>query len=134
MQELAVVLRTAQLVAHNYHNKVSGASFFADHEYLGELYGAYEAAYDGVVERIIGLGEECDLPAVTQLAGERAAKYDPYDRAADEMFSDILAMEKQIQQWCVEFNKKASIGTQNFLQGLADQSEMRVYKLKQRIK
>jgi DNA-binding ferritin-like protein len=134
MQELAVVLRTAQLVAHNYHNKVSGASFFADHEYLGELYPVYEGEYDSVVERIIGLGMECDLPAVTQLAGERAAKYDPYDRQADEMFSDLLGLERQIQQWAVDFNKKATLGTQNFLQGLADQSEMRVYKLKQRIK
>ena len=134
MQELAVVLRTAQLVAHNYHNKVFGPSFLADHEYLGELYPAYEGEYDSVVERIVGLGLECDLPAVTQLAGERAAKYDPYDRAADEMFSDLLGLERQVQQWATDFNKKASLGTQNLLQGIADASEMRCYKLKQRIK
>ena len=71
MKDLAIHLRYLQLVAHNAHNEVAGPTFFANHEFLGELYPAYETAYDAVVERIIGLGKPVDL---CQVQVDAAAK------------------------------------------------------------
>lgn len=135
MDKLATTFRTAQLVAHNFHNLTRGVAFFADHEFFGELYGEYEGAYDSVVERDIGLGEEgFDIGLITREAGEKASSYDPSDMAADEMCAVLLGMERIIQSEAAEASKGASIGTQNLLADLADKSEMRVYKLRQRIK
>ena len=55
MKELAILLRCLQLFSHNAHNLVEKSLFFQDHAFLGELYSTYEDAYDGVIERIIGL-------------------------------------------------------------------------------
>lgn len=134
MDKLATTLRTAQLVAHCFHNQVKGISFFADHEFFADLYAAYEEAYDSVIERDIGMGEDCDCAKISADAGEAAGKYDPRDMAADEMCAVLLGMERQIQAQCAEANKGATLGTQNLLADLADKSEMRTYKLRQRIK
>lgn len=135
MDKLAALLRAAQLTAHNFHNTTKGVSFFADHEFFGEAYEAYEADYDAIIERDIGLGETSfDLAAITREAAEKAAVYDPSDMAADEMCAVLLSMERLIQAECERLDPEVSIGTSNLLQGIADKSEMRVYKLKQRIK
>ena len=55
MKELAILLRMMQLYSHNAHNNAGGPTFFEDHKFLGKLYPQYEADYDSVVERIIGL-------------------------------------------------------------------------------
>lgn len=134
MDKLAQTFRTAQLVAHNFHNLTKGVSFFADHEFFGDLYGTYEEAYDSIVERDIGLGEAIDLCAINAAAGTACGNYDGSDMAADEMCAVLLGLERQIQAECAQFTKGASIGTANLLADLADKSEMRVYKLRQRIK
>ena len=134
MDKLAQTFRTAQLVSHNFHNLTKGMAFFADHEFFGELYPAYEAAYDSIVERDIGLGEDIDLCAINAGAGNACGKYDGSDMAADEMCAVLLGLERQIQSECAEFAKGASLGTNNLLADLADKSEMCVYKLRQRIK
>jgi len=134
MDKLATTLRTAQLVAHCFHNQTRGISFFADHEFFADLYAAYEEAYDSIIERDIGLGEDCDCAKISADAGAAAGKYDPRDMAADEMCAVLLGMERQIQAEATAATKGASIGTANLLGDLADKSEMRVYKLRQRIK
>ena len=134
MKELAVTLRCAQLVAHNMHNLVKGCTFFEDHEHLGGLYGTYETAYDNVVERMIGLGDMPDLNEICKAACAKACSYDVSGMKAEQMFLLLLDMESLIRQNASKFNTGASLGTQNFLQGLADESEARTYKLKQRTK
>lgn len=129
LQELAVCLRSAQLVAHELHNIVTGPTFFEDHEFLGELYGTYESAYDDVVERAIGLGEAIDIGKVTNDAVEKFNR----DRGAENWVQLILGIEEDIREDVDECMKAGySNGTQNFLQGIADESEKRTYKLGQR--
>jgi DNA-binding ferritin-like protein len=132
MKQIAITLRGLQLFAHNAHNLAKGKTFLEDHEFLGELYGAYESAYDDVVERMIGLGGDQDLNAITTEACDMAtsAKFSDNDQA----FNVLLVTEKEL---CDEIKKemgKQSTGTQNLLQGIADNSEMRQYKLKRRLK
>lgn len=132
MKKLAEIFRASQFYAHIAHNVASGSSFFSDHDYLGELYSAYESAYDDVVERMIGLGQNPDLTEITM----NAAKYikgHTHD-STEQCFAYLLSMEQEICDEISSLVKDASDGTQNMLQDMADKSEMRQYKLGQRLK
>lgn len=131
MEFLAVLLRGMQLFAHAAHNKACGPTFFADHEYLGTLYETYEEAYDGVIERMIGLGQEPEICDINKKAAELASKCDccPPDMA----FKALRDLETEMRAECEKCQKGATIGTVNFLQGLADDGERRSYKLGQRL-
>jgi DNA-binding ferritin-like protein len=136
MKELAIQFRAAQFISHGFHNFVRGQSFFEDHEYFGGLYGAYESAYDALIERMIGNNEVVDLMAINQAAMEYAtnAKYIPTSKNADAMFSLILELERAIQDVGENLcESDISCGTENFIQGLCDESEQRVYKIQQRL-
>lgn len=134
MKTLATLFLACRFYAHRAHNLTAGESFFADHDYLGSLYETYDDAYDAIVERMLGLGQEVAFFAITkeaQAAFERAARD---DRDADSFFRRLLSMESGIRKALKEESAKASLGTQNLLQDMADQSEMRTYKLGQRAK
>ena len=134
MDSLAILLRAHGNVARNFHNMVKGNAFFADHSAFGAIYEEVEGDYDAVVERCIGTGEDINLCDVTTQAASKASSYDCSDMAADEMCAVLLGMERTLQAKCAELNKGASLGSQNLLQGISDRSEMRVYKLRQRIR
>jgi DNA-binding ferritin-like protein len=132
MIKLAAHLRHMQLYAHNAHNLCKGDTFFTDHPELGSLYSSYEDAYDGVVERLIGLGEAPNLiqvqkDAVVMLDSDAAPS------GFNDAFSTILGYEEELCKLVDAANEGASLGTQNFVQGIADISEVRQYKLKQRL-
>ena len=134
MKALATLYREAQLYTHAAHNLVSGPTFFQDHKFLGELYGTYEDGYDGLIERSIGLGEPLDPLEITDAAAASAADKKLGD--AKKMFSQILQFEQDL---CDEINSYlskggVSHGVSNLLEGLADESEARQYKIGQRVK
>lgn len=131
MQHLATLFRAAQFIAHNAHNLASGETFFQDHEEFGELYPAYESAYDSVVERMLGLGQEPDLNKILSDAAGIAAKAVGDDSTA--RFKTLLKMEELIRAEVADLVKDASDGTQNLLQGLADDSEKRTYLIGRRV-
>ena len=132
---LAVAYRGAQLMAHSSHHFISGPTFFEDHEFLGELYGTYEEAYDGLIEKIIGLGGTIDITSVTTKACAVGSSFNPQGKSAAEIFSAIYAVEKQ---FCVLISSALTAGctngVQNFLQGLCDEAEHRQYKIGQKLK
>lgn len=128
---LAKVFRAAQIVAHDAHNNVSGPSFFADHDFLGELYGTYEDAYDSLVERYIGLtGQPVNGVSLAKEALELAPDSNV------EAIWDILSMfERTVCKVCYAFCEKEGVseGTKQLVGELCNQAEMRQYKLKQRM-
>lgn len=129
MDKLATYYRCAQLFAHNAHNLTSGPNFFADHEFLGELYGTYESAYDSIIERALGMGEQVDLVKIQQDAAQCLSDY-----STDKIFVSLLNLELLLCTLLEEANGKASLGTQNLLQGLCDASEARQYQIQQRLR
>lgn len=131
MQDIATTLRTLQLYAHNAHNLSKGATFLADHPFLGDLYESYEEEYDSVVERAIGEDLGIDLLKL-QLEASRGAKAKIVD--AEDAFTTILTMEKELCGLIAKAVDGASDGTQNLLQGIADNSLTRQYKIQQRLK
>lgn len=133
MKDLACHLRSMQFYAHNAHNMCRGDEFFSDHEELGALYSVYESAYDSVVERIIGLGQEIDLITLQKEAADKLAGK-PKTDSFSKSFECLLECELELCEIINKENEKASLGTQNLLQGIADLSEVRQYKFKQKTK
>jgi DNA-binding ferritin-like protein len=132
--DVAIIYRSAQLIAHNCHHLVKGATFFEDHEFLGELYGTYEGAYDSIIERIIPLAGTANLSDITARACAGAGGFNPEGKTSLEIFSAIMVIEQAICSVIKNAVPGATDGTQNLLQGLADESEVRQYKIGQRIK
>ena len=136
MKEIAILLRTMQLFAHNAHNMSKGSLFLQDHDYLGELYPLYEADYDSVVERMIGLGQQLDLLEVQVMAVEQLKSLPSMSQENKELFMLILDMEKSLCSLIEAMIQgiKPSEGTKQLLGDICNNSEMRQYKLGQRVR
>jgi len=133
MDHLALQLRAMQFLAHRAHNEVNGPSFFADHEFLGDLYQAYEKAYDDVVERIIGLSREKIDIAKMNVDAAQMACVRPNETGCEAMLKVLLKAEQDLCALVAKNMEDATDGTQNLIQGLADESETRQYKMKKRL-
>jgi DNA-binding ferritin-like protein len=131
MEEIATVLRYLQLYSHQAHNLVSGDTFFQDHGFLGELYPAYEDDYDDVIERSIGLGSPVDISKSNKVAAERL----PEDSSLNtrSCLEHILSAEVHLCETIEAECKSCSQGTMQLIGNIADKSEMRQYKIKQRL-
>lgn len=130
---LPVAFRAAQLYAHNAHNLATGCNFFSDHEFLGELYAAYESAYDSLIERMIGLGQDIKPCDIALKAADFADKITAKPGDNDHAFSQLMLLEREIIAGCESMSKSASLGTQNLLAQFADDSEARQYKIGRRL-
>ena len=135
MDVLATTLRAAQLYAHAAHHGISGPTFLSDHEFLGEVYSALEDAFDKVVERSIALDEPMDLAKINVDAASDASRFaDPLTFSTAAVLAVVLAYERRICEEVDLVNAGATIGTQNLLAQIADDSEMRQYKISRRLK
>ena len=127
MHAIAIQLRMLQLYSHEAHHEITGEAFFADHEFLGEAYLAYEDAYDKVVERMIGLG----VPVNHKELAQKAVDAFP---SGQDWFVVLLDEERNLRMLILDEFKDANIGTQNLLSQIADDSEVRTFKMGQRTK
>ena len=138
MKDLAIHLRCLQLYAHNAHNTVARIVFMQDHEFLAEIYSAAEGNYDDVIERIIGLhgSEALDLKEVQIAAVQKLSTYPSQVKENSVFFQVILQMEKHTCELVEQLvrNNMVSVGTEQMIGDIADKSEIRQYKLQQRIK
>jgi DNA-binding ferritin-like protein len=130
---LATYLRFMQLVVHGFHNVVTGPTFLEIHDFFGELYPAYEKDYDSVIERMMGLGQSVDFKQITKDAAylfcEKFGATKP-----KEMLEQLLDCEKMLCELVAKADVGASKGTQQLITEIANQSEMRQYKIGQIIK
>jgi DNA-binding ferritin-like protein len=133
LNKLAADMRFMQFYAHNAHNLIKGTTFFQDHGYLGELYPKYEEIYDGIIERMIGLGHEVNLIEINELAFNTMKQAGSTDDS-QKIFTSILSYEQYICKQIETLVTDVSEGTRQMLGTIADESEMRQYKLQQRIK
>jgi DNA-binding ferritin-like protein len=131
--ELAACYRAAQLYAHTAHHLVKGPTFFQDHEEFGELYPAYETAFDDLAEEALALGMSYD-PAVIMQRVVRKLNPTYKDHGAKEFYTRLLAFERDFQAE-IKALMAGSLtdGTQNLIQGLATESSKRVYKFNARL-
>lgn len=135
MQQLAIMYKLKNLLAHNMHNLCARVAFLSDHDYLASVYEQADDNYDAIVERMIGLGLPIDLNVVHSEAVQKLASV-PQGKDNSEMFSQLLQLNKQIIQ-LIEIECKSgklSEGTRQLIGGHADLLESENYKLLQRIK
>ena len=132
MEKLASLLRYMQFYGHIAHNLTSGETFFQDHAFFADLYNAYEAHYDDVVERSIGLGMSIDLFKAHNSACQLLSK---------NQFTDACSAIDKLQEaervLCSTINTELedkTEGTKQLLGEIMNQSEMRQYKMQQRVK
>lgn len=133
MDSIVIQLRALDFLAHRAHNVTKGPTFFEDHEFLGELYPAYETAYDDLVERIIGTDTESLSICKVNKAAAEMSSVAPNETKPDAFFRIILKGEKDLCALIEKSIKEQTQGTQNMLAQLADDAERRIYKLKQRL-
>lgn len=138
MKELLIHLRAMQMFSHSAHHLVSRIVFHSDHEFFGGLYSELSGDYDSVAERLIGLSgeEQMELSSIligvaTKLKGCPSIGV----RENSEFYRYQLALEDQLNALISNLIKLGvSVGTEQMIGDIADRSESRKYKIKQRIK
>ena len=129
--DLATLFRTINLYSHHAHNLTSGDTFMQDHAFFGEVYDLADTFYDDCIERHIGTQDDkVDLCNIIKDA------YDLIEKMSDDYYKTILVLSEEATNCIDEMCKsdKLSSGTENLIQGQADQLEVLIYKIKRRIK
>lgn len=137
MKELMYLLRAMQLYAHSCHHLVKGNSFHADHAFFKAVYEEVEGNFDDVSERIIGLYTDEPLNLQSLISGVSAKLMDaPSTGVADNkvFYDHLMKMELSLQELCKQIVQVASPGTEQLVGDIANFSEARCYKIKQRLK
>jgi DNA-binding ferritin-like protein len=136
MKDLIIQLRTMQLFAHNAHNLMAHLVFFSDHAFFADTYSALEDDYDAVVERTLGVEGEKATPLNTILK-EVAIKLSKLPclgiKENSVFFKAQLKLEQELCTMIAGLYPTISAGTQQLIGEIANQSEIRQYKIKQRI-
>lgn len=135
----AAQLRTMHVFYHQAHHMVKGSSFFGDHEALLGFYKQLEDSYDSVVERTIMLTgpEYIDLKVILNRVENTLAMYPPLHQIKDnkEIFIIALDLERELCAMCqAQIEHGTTEGTKQLLGDICNQSEMRQYKIDQRIR
>ena len=138
MRDILVLLRAMHLYSQTAHHLVARSPFHSDHAFFGEVYEAMSDAYDGVAERIIGLlGEEALKPQTLLLEVNEKLKMSPsIEVKENKVFYEFhLVLEKELcQKITITIQAGVTPGVEQLIGELANQSEIRQYKIKQRIK
>ena len=123
-----------QFYAHMLHNLCKGKTFMQDHAFFGELYPAYEGHYDDVVERMIGLGEEVNIVEINKMAVDEMSSYSEQDIGTESGLKILLEYEDAICKHIEKLCEESSECTGQLIGDIANFSEIRQYKIKQRLK
>lgn len=124
--DLAIALRILNLYAHQAHHMCKGQSFLQDHELFGEIYSFADSSYDKLVERSIGIGD--GNPDLYKICESSCMVIKILDDSFLKTCLDIL------EETCKEVEgMKYDSGTMNLLQGLSDEAQVFIYKLKRRL-
>lgn len=138
MQQLLVQLRLMNLLYHQYHNVCARVAFFADHEAFNGFYDEVDDEYDSIAERIIGLHDssQVNLHQIMDLVSQKCKSYPIDGKENSAFFQAGLQLETELRQMIESVVKAGGIsqGTVELLGGISDRCEIRMYKIKQRIK
>lgn len=133
--DCVAVSRAMNLYYHHLHNVAKGIAFEGDHEMMADFYGAMDDVYDSLIERHIGLGgsmTKMDFVKIVD-AAEEIIEAIPDSEDFQVQLSHAQSLEFDFRSLLERANVGASMGTQNLLQDLCDQSEVRSYKLSRRL-
>lgn len=103
---------------------------------MAEFYAAMDVAYDSLIERHMGLGGEMNKTELIDVIEEAHEALEEIPEGSDMQahFEYSLNLESLFRSELNMTMQGASEGTKNLLQDLSDQSEVRTYKMRQRVK
>ena len=114
------------------HWKSRGPASYSDHLLFERLYGSVQSEFDGLSEKLVGMGgsEALDHAGLAV----RVAELMQHFASGGDLISQGLAGEEMLQHLLEGLLGGGSLpqGLTNFLQGIADNHETNVYLLKQR--
>lgn len=138
-QELLSQLYALEYYYKTAHWTVKNPQYYADHLLFDRLSDEASKRIDQVAEKGIGLTQNSSivhLPSVLKMMFNliKDLSYSTTDNAA--YFQDGLKLETALIELCKKFNAipGTSVGTQNMLQDIIDETEGRIYLIKQRLK
>jgi DNA-binding ferritin-like protein len=137
MIPILIQLRSMQLYAHHAHNLCARIVFMQDHEFFGDAYGVYETDYDGVIERIIGTKGDDGLELSSILLAVSSKLKEPMIGVKENkvFYTKLISMENELRVLIgQEIKAGVSEGTRQMLGDICDRSEVRCYKIQQRLK
>jgi DNA-binding ferritin-like protein len=138
MKELLYLLRAMQLYSQNAHHLVKGTPFHSDHAFFGDVYSAVAEDFDDVAERIIGLYGEDHLDLKNMMMAvmnklEGAPSVGTPDNKS--FYQHQYKMEEKLKDLIKQIIATGvSPGVEQLIGEIANKSEMRCYKIKQRMK
>lgn len=133
--KVAARLRVLQMYYHNCHNLVAGPTFVADHGLFNDFYDQAEGHYDSVIEYMIATlgGQALDTALLIRAVCEELEKHQVEDMEVETMFMVALALEAEMYEDVTELEKNGPIGLRNLLGDIGQSSDVRKYKIKQRL-
>lgn len=136
--ELLAKLRTLSLYYQTAHWQVKNAVFYSDHLLFDRLYNEASSRIDQVAEKGIGVTGDRAVVNLKQhlMLVSHLAEFLPTESLENNVyFQTALKLELDIQDFCTLWENKVEIvlGCKNMLGDIADESEARVYLLKQRL-
>lgn len=138
MKELLILLRAMQLYAQSAHHLVKGTPFHSDHAFFGSVYEEVAGDFDDLAERIIGLYGEEPMALQPLLVSVVNKLSDAPSTGVEDnkvFYAHQLKMEDSLCK-LVEKIVMAGVnpGTEQLIGEICNKSEMRKYKIKQRMK
>jgi len=138
MKELMHLLRAMQIYSQNAHHLVKGTPFHSDHNFFGDIYSGLAGDFDDVAERIVGLYGEEHLNLQNMLQAVVAKLADAPSTGTEDnkvFYAYQLRMEDKLKGLVKQIvSSGVSPGLEQLVGDIANKSEMRSYKIKQRMK
>ena len=132
MKSLVTAYLAAFMFAFRAHHNIKGATFVADHSLLGEFYNAYLTEADGLIELTMTEGTPVN-EAAAQMDAAKALALMTADTHGTGIFAHLFRIESELRESIDVTIDACSTAMQNHLQGLANASLARSYKIKQRL-
>lgn len=140
LASLLAVLQAAAFIHKTHHWQTSGGQFYADHLLFDRLYTESQDLIDQVAERTVGtdgfglVDASAQAVTISNLVDQLCeGSVDPNRMVAVSLKTESLVLHAvDLTLSRLRGSGKLTSGTDNLLQGVADQHETFVYLLKQR--
>lgn len=141
MMDLSLMLKTVtrlrmmQFYYHYCHVLTHGATFSSDHALFAEFYAQLEAHYDSVTEYLIAThgNKALDTLSINKFIANALSGVKVETMSPEEMFAEGLSLEEELYSDLEKLDAKGNLGMKNLVGDIAQSSDIRQYKIKQRL-
>jgi DNA-binding ferritin-like protein len=138
LQDLLVLIKSMSGYYQTGHWQVKNSVFYSDHLLLERLYNETSARIDQIAEKMMGITGNAALLNLNELTKKQyeIVKALPYNPAENSVFFQTgLQCEQKLLELCkvIDSAPETSVGVRNMIGDIADESEARVYLLRQRL-